>query len=373
MAKATRYLEVKPLKEGLFLVTDPLGIADDFIVNPLVLQIMLLFDGKRDDEEVRKEIIRQTGIFIPEEKFKEIVFFFENNSLFLEIHKGDIRDLILKRSQDLINKGYINSYFEVDSVEFKSFLKLDEINKNGKYKAALVPHLDLRISVEAYYKAYNELKKDGYPRVFIFGVSHYFHGGLFSVCPLDFKTPLGTLKTDKEVVINFQSHFDINPFEYVLSYRKEHSIHFQLPYIKYIFDNSKVVAVLVSYDNDFESVRKELDRFADFISSFYPDSLFISSIDLSHVGEKFGDSSLIDPEKIDQQYIDLLLLLNYEESLNFLIKNENITRIDGMLTNYLFLKVLSNLGFTKGNLILYDKYFEKTTNSIVSYCSIVYK
>lgn len=378
MGKATRYVEIKPLKEGLFLVTDPLGVADDFIVNPLVLQIMLLFDGKREDEDVRKEIIRQTGILISEEKFREIVDFLENNFLLLDIAsngilEGDIRSFISQRSKDLINQGYIDSYFEADPVELISFLKLDKINNGGQYRAALVPHLDLRIAVDAYYKAYDQLKKDAYPRVFIFGVSHYFHDGLFSVCPLDFKTPLGTLKTDKEVVINFQSYFGIDPFEHVLSYRKEHSIHFQLPYIKHIFDNSKVVAILVSYDKNFENLKKELDKFADFICSHYSDSLFISSIDLSHVGKKFGDFSLEDPEKTDRQYIDLLLSLNYKESLNFLIKNENITRIDGMLTNYLFLKVLNNLGFTKGNLVLYDKYFEKPTNSIVSYCSIVYK
>lgn len=370
MGKVIRYVEIKPVREGLFLVTDPLGISDDFIINPLVLQIMLLFDGQRDDEDVRKEIIRQTGIFISEEKFKEIVNFLENNYLFLE---EDIKDFISQRSLDLINKGYIDSYFEVNPVEFISFLKLDKIGNNGEYRAALVPHLDIRIAVEAYYKAYNELKKNGFSRVFIFGVPHYFHEGLFSICPLDFKTPLGTLKTDKEVVINFQSHFNVNTFEHVLSYKREHSIHFQLPYIKYIFDDLRVVAVLVSYTHNFEILKKELDKFADFISSYYSDSLFISSIDLSHVGAKFGDPSLQDPEKIDQQYINLLLSLDYEESLNFLIKNENSTRIDGMLTNYLFLKVLNNLGFGKGNLILYDKYFEKPTNSIVSYCSIVYK
>lgn len=369
MGKSIRYLEIKPLQNGLFLVTDPLAIADDFIVNTLVLGIMLLFDGQREDEEVRKEIIRQTGIFIPEDKFREIVNFFTHNGLFVN---GDIKKIILEKSEELVKKGYIDFYFEVNLENFLSFLKLNEIDikRGGNFKALLVPHLDLRVASDAYYRAYNEVSKENYKRIFIFGVSHYYHDGLFSVCPLDFQTPLGIIKTDKEVVINFQNSFNINPFERVLSYKKEHSILFQLPYIKYLFDKSKVVAVLVSYSESLEEVKRELDKFADFIVNNYPDSLFISSIDLSHVGKKFGDEFLIDPEEIDNQYIKLLLSLDSEESLNFLIKTQNKTRIDGMFTNYLFLKVLEKLGFKKGQLIYYNKYLEN--NSIVSYCSIGY-
>ncbi|MCS7243859.1 MAG: AmmeMemoRadiSam system protein B [Candidatus Calescibacterium sp.] len=373
--RTIRYIDIKPISEDLFVVDDPLSVFDSFIINKLTLMIMFLFDGTRTEEEVRTEIIKRTGIFIPSDQFNELLNFFDQNGLFL-----DDSFYLAKRTriEELKRKGFLDSYFSdkdfpSDPRELISFLKIDEINGYGEYVAAVMPHIDLRIAADTYSKTYGKLNRFGYKRVFIFGVSHYFHNGLFSVCPLDWLTPFGILNTDKEIVTNLSSTFNFDIFENILSYRKEHSIAFHLPYIKNLFDELKIVAILVSYSDDIEFSKRSLSKLADFIASNYPDSLFISSVDFSHVGGKFGDDNLIDPEDVDRKYLDFIVDVNPDESLDYLMKIDNFTRIDGILTNYLFLKVIQNIGIKRGDLIDYKKYFEKVTNSIVSYSSVVFR
>lgn len=370
--KPLRYLDIKPIGDDLFVVSDPLCITDDFVVNRFTLMIMFFLDGKKTVEELRREIISRTGIFLPQEQLEQLLDFFNKNGLFYDDKVFEIKN---SKIEDLKRKGYIDSYngLPSDPKELVSFLKLDKIDRsNGRFRAAIIPHLDLRVALEAYHKAYQELNKSDYERVFIFGVSHFFHNGLFSVCPLDFQTPFGLVRTDKEVVINISENFGIDIFENTLNYVREHSIAFHLPFIKYLYNNPKVVAVLVFGGEDEVVLKNRLGDLADFIVSNYPDSIFISSIDLSHVGYKFGDEILFDPKEIDDQYIKFLASVNPDEAFNYLKNIGNKTKIDGLFTNYLFLKIVDKLELRKSRVLEYNKYFEKETNSVVSYCSIVY-
>ncbi len=372
MKKVVRYLDIKPLYDDLFVVSDPIGICDDFIVNKMTLLLMFLFDGNRSDEEVRSEFIKRIGIFITEEQFKEIIEFFEKNGLFLDENLKIIKG---RKIEELKKQGYISSYFSNDGIDlqdFIRFLRIDEVS-GGNFDAAIVPHIDLRVGINSYVKAYDTLRSDR-KRVFIFGVSHYFHEGLFSVCPLDWETPFGFVYTDKEAVVKITEKFSLDMYSNLLSYRKEHSIAFHLPYVKRLMEKARVVAILVGMSDNLKESKKRIEEFAYFIANNFPDSVFISSIDLSHVGNKFGDEKLEDPEEVDKEYINFLLSADAEGAFEFLLNNENKTRIDGILTNYLFLKTINFLKKERidAKLLDYQKYFEKPTNSLVSFCSIVY-
>ncbi|MCS7164913.1 MAG: AmmeMemoRadiSam system protein B [Candidatus Calescibacterium sp.] len=375
MKKAIRYVDIKPISEDLFIVDDPFGVFDSFMVNRITLMIMFLFDGTRTEEEVRVEFIRRTGIFIPHDQFIELVEFFRENGLFLDDSFHKIKE---NRIREIVKRGSLEFYFSdkdfpSDPQELIVFLGIDKVDGLGDYTAAIMPHIDLRVASETYYKTYDRLKKTDSKRVFVFGVSHYFHKGLFSVFPLDWETPFGLVSTDKEAVRKISSKFNFDVFENVLSYRKEHSIAFHLPYIKRLFENVKVLGILVSYSDDLRSACKVLDELAHFIAENYPDSIFISSVDLSHVGKKFGDDRCFDPEEVDMKYLEFVRNIRPEEALDYLIEIDNFTRIDGILTNYLFLKVIKNIGLNQGSIVDYKKHIDKYTDSIVSYSSIVFK
>jgi AmmeMemoRadiSam system protein B len=364
-----RYLDIKQISNDLFYVSDPFSIAEDFVINKIGLLIIFLLDGTKNTEEVREQVIKNTGIFITKEEFNQVINYFYENNLF---YNDNILELRKKKGEEISKKGIIDFYLKdlyskIDEFIDNFGLKELENNKESKYESLIVPHIDIRVGRSVYIKSYSSIRKD-YKRIFIFGVSHYFHNGLFSVCPLDFNTPLGTVYTDKEAIAQIAKEFNLDPVDEILSYTKEHSIHLHLPYIKYLFPNAKIIAMIISYKE--ENIKEDLTNLASFISKNYGDSLFISSIDLSHVGNKFGDSSLFDPEDIDKQYINYLLNIDTEKAFDLINSKLNYTRIDGIFTNYLFLKILKLLNFKKGELIDYQKYKEKETNSMVTFSSI---
>ncbi|MCS6954947.1 MAG: hypothetical protein NZM44_01135, partial [Candidatus Calescibacterium sp.] len=159
--RAIRYIDIKPIYEDLFVVDDPLSVFDSFIINKLTLMIMFLFDGTRTEEEVRAEVIKRTGIFIPSDQFNELLSFFDQNGLFLDDSFYLARRT---RIEELRRKGFLDSYFSdkdfpSDPHQLISFLKIDEIDSYGEYVAAVMPHIDLRIAADTYSKTYGKLRR----------------------------------------------------------------------------------------------------------------------------------------------------------------------------------------------------------------------
>ncbi|MDQ7083011.1 MAG: AmmeMemoRadiSam system protein B [Aquificota bacterium] len=174
--------------------------------------------------------------------------------------------------------------------------------------------MDMRVAVDTYGAVYGRL--DVNPEtVVILGVSHYLHETPFSACPLDLKTPLGVLKSDREVIERLRSMFSYDIFRDILSYTKEHSIEFQSVFVKRLFPEAKVVPLIVSYGE--EDLLKDIaQKIAKAVED--RDVLIISSVDMSHVGKKFGDPASYDPSPRDREYISLLKDMKNEEAFRLL-------------------------------------------------------
>jgi AmmeMemoRadiSam system protein B len=399
-----RYLDVKPINlngQNLFLVSDPYKISNDFIVNPIVVLVLSLLNGNNSLIDIKSTIFRLTGIIPTDEELYNLIKFFEDNLFLLDdkfnnAYKNEIENL---RKKGFLRGSLMGISYPDDPAKAEEFLFNNNIDNNlnideisNQIIALIIPHMDLKVARETYFKAYklllNNLVKNtrDIENVFILGVSHYYHKNPISVFPLDFETPFGILKTNKELMekindnlkkILGSEYFDL--FEDILIYKSEHSIETQIPYIKLLetklYENEvnkelKVVPMIISYGN-IELFNKIIDSF---ISEIDIDrTIFISSIDLSHVGKKFGDNNSFDPEKFDKKYIELLSNLD----INNLFYFDNISRIDGIFTNTFLISILKKISKLNNfeissKLIDYKKYEEKLTDSIVSYCSIVY-
>jgi len=399
-----RYLDVKPVNlngQNLFLVSDPYKISNDFIVNPIVVLVLSLLNGNNSLIDIKSTIFRLTGIIPTDEELYNLIKFFEDNLFLLDdkfnnAYKNEIENL---RKKGFLRGSLMGISYPEDPAKAEEFLFNNNIDNNlnieeisNQIIALIIPHMDLKVARETYFKAYklllNNLVKNtrDIENVFILGVSHYYHKNPISVFPLDFETPFGILKTNKELIekindnlkkILGSEYFDL--FEDILIYKSEHSIETQIPYIKLLetklYENKvnkelKVVPMIISYGN-IELFNKIIDSFISEID--INRTIFISSIDLSHVGKKFGDNNSFDPEKFDKKYIELLSNLD----INNLFYFDNISRIDGIFTNTFLVSILKNISKLNNfeissKLIDYKKYEEKLTDSIVSYCSIVY-
>ena len=365
-----RFLDVQPYGDQ-FLLRDPYRLSPPLVVSPQLLLLMSLMDGSRNESEIKAEFFKRTGNILSTEDYREVLRLLDENLLLLnERFERALKELRENMLASKVLKPYhAGEAYPSDPEELKRFIdsSLEASDKDSPV-GILVPHMDMRVAIKTYGKVYGRVgwKPD---TVVVLGVSHYIHETPFSVCPLDIETPLGVLETDKEVVEKLRESFEHDIFQDILSYRMEHSIEFQAVFVKRLFPKAKVVPALVSYGNE-DSLKEIAQRISHAIKG--RDALIISSVDMSHVGKKFGDPFSYDPSFRDKEYIKLLEKLESSSAFKLLESDNNKTRIDGQFTNYVFTEVLKELGVKEGKEIDYDVYNEEPTDSKVSYAGMTF-
>jgi hypothetical protein len=252
-----RYLDIKPINlngQNLFLVSDPYKISNDFIVSPIVVLVLSLLNGNNSLSDIKSTIFRLTGIIPTDDELYNLIKFFEDNLFLLndkfnKAYKNEIENL---RKKAFLRGSLMGISYPEDPAKAEEFLFNNNIDNNlnideisNQIIALIIPHMDLKVARETYFRAYklllNNLVKNSrdIENILIFGVSHYYHKNPISVFPLDFETPFGILKTNKELIEKIDNnlreilgseYFDL--FEDILIYKSEHSIEAQIPYIK---------------------------------------------------------------------------------------------------------------------------------------------
>ncbi len=367
-----RYLEVHPQGDR-FVLTDPLGVSQAIVVTRELLILMSLMDGTRTREDIKVDFLRITGEILREEDLSKIIDTLDEGLYLLS-------DRFRKRLEDLkreiLKEGvrrpaHAGGAYPEDREKLRRFLEESLKGEgNERPKGLLVPHMDLRVARDTYGAVYGRVDRSYVKRVLILGVSHYFHETPISACPLDFETPLGKVPVDREALERLRGLFDHDLYSDILSHTKEHSIEFQTLYVKLLFSQARIVPIIVSYgDKDFlrECAVKIVEAIGD-----TEGLLVISSVDMSHVGKKFGDPASYDPSSRDREYIDLLCQLRNEEAFDLLLSDDNRTRIDGQFTNFVFVEIMRLLGSKGGEVVDYRVYHEDLTDSKVSYAGIVF-
>ena len=127
---------------------------------------------------------------------------------------------------------------------FESFGEFETVYSS---RAIIVPHAGYIYSGKLAYKGYNFLDKN-VKNIFIFAPAHYERIYGCAVCDYDeFETPFGNLAVNKELSQEIAEFCDctVNNF----AFEKEHSLEVQLPFIKKLFPEAKIVPVLYGCEN----------------------------------------------------------------------------------------------------------------------------
>lgn len=365
-----RFVDVKPLQDR-FLVTDPYGLFKPLVVSQELLLIMALMDGTRSEADIKAEFFKRTGRLLTSEEYREVLKILDENLLLLNWR---FESRLKAERERLIGSGVLKPHhageaYPLDPEELRRFLD-SSLREERKEKpiGILVPHMDMRVALDTYGRVYSKVDRNP-ETVIILGVSHYLHQTPFSVCPLDIETPLGRIERDREIIDRLRKEFEYDLFADVLSYRMEHSIEFQAVFVKHLYPEAKVVPAIVSFGNK-ETLREIAKRIYNAIGD--RDVLIISSVDMSHVGRKFGDLQSYDPSFRDREYIKFLSRLDSDGAFDLLESDNNRTRIDGQFTNFVFTEVLKLLGAKEGKEIDYSIYEERETDSKVSYAGMLF-
>ncbi|MFN3871161.1 MAG: AmmeMemoRadiSam system protein B [Aquificaceae bacterium] len=370
MKPKVRFLDIQALDKNSYLVRDPYGISQGLIVSYPALLLMSLMDGNRNLLDIRADFFKATGYMIKEEEIREFLELLDENLLL----DGENFQKALREEKDrLIRQGIrrMSHVFEVypaDPQEAKNFLMGKEKKEKRDLLGLMVPHMDIRIAKDTYWEGYGRLKEEK-ELVIILGVSHYWHEMPFSALPLSMETPFGILEVRNDLIEKLQSFYNFDITHDILSYRMEHSIEFASLYVKMLYPRAKALALIVSY-GDIPFLKELAENLLRVIDKDLKHALIISSVDLSHVGKKFGDMTSFDPFQRDKTYLNLLQNLASDEAFNLLQRDLNFTRIDGQYTNLVFSHMLKKAGVEKGELFDYNQYYERETDSIVSYASM---
>jgi len=200
-------------------------------------------------------------------------------------------------------------------------------------------------------------------RVIILGVNHRGMGAPFAVDGSDYwNTPLGDAAVDKEMaekVVENSTIFKIDSH----AGAHEHSLEVQVPFIRYVNPNAKILPVTISSGNSDRIIRggKEIAQLIEGRS----DVLIVSSTDMSHY---------IDAETakvLDQKAIDNILAMNPQGLFNT-VAREGISMC-GVAPTTMMLSAALELGARTSEVIQYTNSGEVSGDfsQVVGYLSMI--
>ena len=395
-----RDLEIIPVQENgnsYLYFHDSLGYAtQNFALDQQAARVLNLLDGRKSieslspylGEEVNKDQLLDYIQFLDEHRllhsdyFKKYAEEVEQKYEASHIHESVTAGLSYPTDPDEL-KNYLDEAFsKVESSE-------DKHPKN--IRALYAPHIDPRVGLDSYAKAFSAIRHLKPKRVVILATSHYagmypdvYENKPFIINNKDFKTPLGTIQADKNAIhslLENASEFGLTNKD--RAHRIEHSIELHLLFLSYIWNHTySIVPILV---NGFDELLympdgyqgEQIDAFARHLGQQFgddKDTFFLISGDLAHVGKKFGDAQparqlFEEVKQFDKQFLEAAEQGSEENMLELIKEDLDPYHTCGFPPLYTFLKSMADL---KGNTISYDLWDEHERESAVSFASIIY-
>ena len=201
----------------------------------------------------------------------------------------------------------------------------------------------------------------------IFSPNHIGYGYNIAMSRDDWKTPLGVVKTDKEMIDKLKDSVQLDENAHL----HEHSLEVQLPFLQVLYKDFTIVPICLSHLN-FEDI-EELSN------AFDSNSFYIASSDFIHFGPNYGfvpiegtiKEQLDWVIKKDNEMIELICKLEAKKFYDYVF--ENGYTVCGFVPITLLMLVMKRLGAVKGELIKHTtSYDTHKDSSFVSYAGIVF-
>ena len=339
MKPKLRELSVQKTPEGLAL-TDPLGVSDQvLILSPEAYYVAALFDGSRSLEDVQAVLLREHGSVVPKEKLEELLKALEE-ARFLETEA--VRDELEARRRALLEKPrpmtLAGVSYPAEREAFGAYLKTASAfapEATAADGGLVMPHLEPARVPGLYGAAVTALRQTPPPeRLLILGVAHQGLEEAAAALPTGLKTPFGTLEADLEALQALDALLPYELFNSTLAFEGEHSIEFPAVFARAAWPEAdvKVLPLLIDGDPARKGVLDELATVLALLARDFP--LYpLASVDLSHVGARFGHPPLDDAlasraRDTDRRYLELLASGEFDAAWEHLMGPGNPTYVD---------------------------------------------
>lgn len=183
------------------------------------------------------------------------------------------------------------------------------------------------------------------------------------------ETPFGKLKNNQKILKFLEKEQSVQKINYL----QDNTIEVLLPIVQYFFgDKITITAIYLPPNIKIKTLIEDL------YDNFGKHSVFIGSTDLTHYGFNynfFHKDKTIDPVKWvktvnDKKYIDLLLSMNGEESVEYALKNKSACSGGAA---YGALIAAKKSGIKSGTLVGYSTSYDKhKDSSFVGYAGILF-
>lgn len=380
---------------------DMLGyVTPNFIIERSSAQIIALFDGKSTIDYLLHEFNQGENVIRYNDVLNFVQFLDKNCILYSDyfrqevkekentFEKLDVRPPICAGSSYPAEKEEIIRQFDA---EFEKYNSPDSLNRSRKIKALYAPHIDPRVGMASYVKAFAPLRDLKPERVVVLATSHYsglyrktYTNKPFIISSKHFDTPLGRITNDRQAFNELrQSEMDLGCSFSDRAHRIEHSIELHLINLRYLWKHDfKILPILVgSFDEllymEHGHRGQQVKNLADYLFKKYgsdDDTLFLISGDLAHFGKKFGDSvparTLFEEvRQFDNQFLDRARQGNSSLVLDLVKEVNDRYRICGFPPLLTFLKAMPGI---TGQITSYDLWDESERESAVTFGSILF-
>jgi len=239
-------------------------------------------------------------------------------------------------------------------------------------KGVISPHAGYVYSGPGAAWSHKAIAESAFPDVFIMlGVDHSGFGSGLSI--EDWKTPLGLVKSDKDLIIAIKEKTSLKINE--MAHAREHSIEVQLPFLQFcnkdLMKDIKIIPITVSSDID---IKKTAEELKSVLKS--KNFCIIASSDFTHYGMNYGFVPFQDHvkekmEDLDKRAIAFIADMDPDGFLDYVEKTG--ATICGALPISLMINILKGSTevkleqyYTSGDIV-------KNYSNAVGYASIVFK
>lgn len=404
-----RYVEVFPVDQGgqtFFYMRDPLEIAaSPLIMSAADFYIITMFDGSNTIPDIKIKFARKFGgILLTDEQLNRIIDVLDANyyldtpkfrrhyqKIIDEFKASAIRKswhagLSYEKDADLLTKQIESFYLHPEGAGLSNS-KIKKGSDKRKLKAIMAPHIDLRAGGACYTHAYSHLKEEGEADLYIIlGVAHFGGNDFFVATAKNFETPFGIVETDREFLERWRQNSGKDLTEEEWMHRTEHSVEFQLPFMQHALKHPfKILPVLCgsiqpyiengSKPEDIPEIAALVEGLKKTLREYQKRVVFVLSVDLAHIGPKFGDAEGITETKAraikeaDYKMFDTVCRLDSGQYYE-LMKNDLIPRrVDACTAIYTLLSIMER---GEGKTVGYGQNIQPDTQSLVSYGSMVF-
>jgi AmmeMemoRadiSam system protein B len=375
----------------------------DVLIPTELIPFLEMLDGRHSLRDIQLELSRQSGHMVFMDQIQAILgqldeAYLLESERFNEAYR---EKLAAYRASPFRPCSHMGACYSEDADTLRQELESYFTSDGGpgmprffsdprRPQGLIAPHIDIRAGGKSFAQAYHHLASGQPSDIYvILGTGHKGVRGLFTATNLDFQTPLGIARTDRDFLASLERHLGKDPAAEELLHSAEHVIEFQVLFLQFMLSGRHdftIVPVLCSLSHHFftddPTFEAERTLFYDFCRALKETCrsqsksvCFIASADLDHIGPRYGDNftphqgTATESLRKDSEMLSALERLDVDAFIRGVVHEDDARRVCGFSPITTMFHAIEP---TEGRVLDLDYATVDDKNSFVSFASMIF-